>query len=422
MNTQDTLISLGISLGIGLLIGMQRERRHEQLAGIRTFALLSLFGTIAGLVGEAAGGNALWMVAAGALAVGIIMGIGAYLRAQVGSHDIGLTTEIAALVIYALGAYVALAGRDGWITAVVVGGAVVLLLYWKEMLHGFVQRMGDRDVSAIMTFVLISLVILPILPNQRYGPYQFFNPFETWLVVVLVVGMSLAGYVLYRLVPDTTGVILGGIAGGLVSSTATTVAYSRRARQDPAGTGLAAQAIMVATAVSVLRVMALLLIFSGAQSGPTLEMLAPLGMLAGFMVILSTLTCWLGRSSNSEMPEQANPTELKAALLFAAIYTTIRLATAWGRNTLGAGGLYVIGGVSGLTDVDAITLSMSEATRQGHLVAAIGWRVIMIAVMSNLIFKWGTVMVLGNRRLAGWIGVLFGAAFLAGVTIIVGWH
>lgn len=417
VTTSDTLITLGISLGLGLLVGLQRERKGEELAGIRTFALLTLLGTIAGLVAGDFGSSGVWIIAAGAIGVAILMAVGAFIKARHNAGEIGLTTEIAALVMYGIGAY--LVDRDHWLIALVLGGGVVLLLYWKELLHGFVRHMGDKDVSAIMTFVLVALVIWPILPNQKLGWYGFFNPFETWLVVVLVVGMSLVGYVLYKLVPPTAGAMLGGAVGGLISSTATTVSYSRRAREDPASTVLAAQAIMMANTVSVLRVMILLAIFAGEKAG---AMELPLGTMAGVMAVLCFLTWWMGRKEHTELPEQGNPTELRSALLFAAIYTLVKLATAWGKDAFGNNALFVVGGISGLTDVDAITLSMGQSSSNQSVAVDIAWRVIMVAVMANLIFKAGTVYVLGNRRLRGWITLLFAATFAAGVVILWLWR
>lgn len=407
---------------MGLLVGLQRERKGEELAGIRTFALLSVFGTILGLLGRAMAANGTWVVPAGAVAIGLILAVGAFNKARMNQVEIGLTTEIAALVVYALGAYIAYLQGDDLIVAVVLGGVVVLLLYWKDILHGFVKRMGDKDVSAIMTFVLIALVIWPVLPRQNYGPYNFFNPFQTWLVVVLVVGMSLAGYVLYKLVPPAAGAVLGGAVGGLISSTATTVSYARRSH-DPASDGaLASQAIMTANTVSVLRVIALLALFTQSQIVP---MLGPLLTMAGIMGLLTLVTLWLGRHEKAAMAQQGNPTELKGALLFAAIYTLVKLATAWGKATFGgaaAKALYVIAGISGLTDVDAITLSMSESANNGSVALDVVWRVVLVAILANMIFKGACVMVLGNALLKRWMGVLFALAIIGGVGILVGWR
>ena len=412
---------MGVSLGLGLLVGLQRERKGEELAGIRTFALLSVLGTILGLLGRTMAANGSWVVPAGAVGVGLVLAVGALNKARMNQAEIGLTTEVAALVVYALGAYIAYLEGDGLIVAVVLGGVIVLLLYWKDILHGFVKRMGDKDVAAIMTFVLIALVIWPVLPRERYGPYGFFNPFQTWLVVVLVVGMSLIGYVLYKLVPPTAGAILGGAVGGLISSTATTVSYARRSRDPSSNGALAAQAIMTANTVSVLRVIALLALFTQSQIVP---MLGPLGAMAGVMGLLTLVTFWMGRHAKAGMPPQGNPTELKGAILFAAIYTLVKLATAWGKATFGsaaAKALYVIAGISGLTDVDAITLSMSESANNGSVALDVVWRVVLVAILANMLFKGGCVMVLGNVRLKKWVGVLFTLAIVGGGAILVWW-
>ncbi len=317
--------------------------------------------------------------------------------------------------MYGLGAYLA---EGDQVVALVLGGAVVLLLYWKNVLHGFVQRMGDQDVSAIMQFVLIALVIWPVLPREKMGPYDFFNPFETWLVVVLVVGMSLIGYVLYKLVPPTASAILGGAVGGLVSSTAATVAYSRRAKSDPSSAPLAAQAIMMANTVSVLRVIVLLSLFAQERALPLVQ---PLAAMAGILALLTVVTFWLGRHSHAELPPQGNPTELKAALLFAGIYTAVKFATAWCKAAASATALYIVGGVSGLTDVDAITLSMGDSARNQTIFVGVAWRVIVVAILANLLFKGASVMVLGNARLKKWVASLFLAALIAGLALIFVW-
>jgi len=413
MDTLELLTRLGISIGLGLLVGMQRERKGEELAGIRTFALLTVLGTLLAICGRQLASP--WLVPAGVVALGGIMATGYFIKARTQQKAVGLTTEIAALLMFGLGAYIA----DGdKMVAVVMGGAVFLLLYWKSVMHAFVQHMGDQDFSAIMQFVLIALVIWPVLPRERMGWYGFFNPFETWLVVVLVVGMSLIGYVLYKLVPPTASALLGGAVGGLISSTAATVSYSRRSRTDPSSAPLAAQAIMMANTVSVLRVIILLSLFAGDRVMP---MVQPVAALAGILALLSLVTFWLGRHTHAELPPQGNPTELKAAFLFAGIYTVVKLATAWGKATVGATALYVVGGVSGLTDVDAITLSLGDSAGNHTVAVSIAWRVIVVAILANLLFKGASVMVLGNARLKKWVAGLFLAGLAGGIALIILW-
>jgi len=234
--------------------------------------------------------------------------------------DPGLTTEVAALLMFGVGAYVVVGHVEA---AVVLAGAVVLLLHLKRPMHRFVAAMGERDFTAVMQFALITLVILPVLPNRGFGPYQVLNPFKVWLMVVVIVAVSLAGYVAYKLVGARAGSLLGGIVGGLVSSTATTLSFARRTRTGSErtaahGAGLAAQVIVVASTVSLARLIVLVAIVAPAQA---MAIAAPLGALFAWMTVLSALA-WLRSRHDAagELPEVANPAELKSALIFGALF------------------------------------------------------------------------------------------------------
>ena len=413
MTAQETFLVFGLSLALGLLVGLQRERSGNALAGIRTFALITMLGTLAAVLAKV---TSFWVIPAGGLGLAALFGVAFYSRQkQDVDHPLGLTTEVAALVMFLLGAYLV----DGYRSvAIVMGGVVALLLYWKQSLHQFVQRMGDKDVHAVMQFVLIALVILPILPDKSYDPYNAVNVFEVWLVVVLVVGVSLGGYVVYKLVPPTTGSLLGGAIGGLISSTATTVAFARRSRANPECSPQAAQAIMIATVVSVVRVTVLLIIFAPAFA---LAMVPPLAALLGCMGLV-TLGAWLlERKTKSDMPEQANPAELRPAVVFGLLYALVKFGTAWGKAKIGAAGLYLISAISGLTDVDAITLSMAGMTQQGGVQADQAWRVIVTAIGANLVFKYGCVVVLGSPGLRKQVGLLFALSEAAAAAIGLYW-
>src|SRR5688572_23766628 len=216
----DTFVTLAISLGLGLLIGLQRERSEARLGGIRTFPLISLFGTVCGLLAA----QFAWPV----LVAGFVVVFGVLALANVIKlrettlPEAGQTTEVAALLTFALGVYLVEGDRS---VAFVVAGVTVVLLHLKEPMHRFVDRMGDKDMAAIIQFVVISLIILPLLPNRTFGPYNVLNPFDIWRMVVLIVAISLVGYVVYK-TAGRVGTISGGILGGLISSTATTVSYA----------------------------------------------------------------------------------------------------------------------------------------------------------------------------------------------------
>ena len=245
----DLFQRLGIALGLGLIVGLQRERSGSPLGGFRTFPLATLFGSVSGLIAMRFGG---WPIAAGLVVVAALLIMGNLERQE---RDAGLTTEVAMLLMYMVGALVMFGPAS---VAVIIGGTVAVLLHFKPEMHSIARRLEDPDFRAIMQFVLITLVILPILPNQAYGPYQVLNPFKIWLMVVLIVGISLGGYIIYKFFGEKAGTLVGGILGGLISSTATTVSYARRTSKAPEASALAALVIMVASTIVFGRVLILI--------------------------------------------------------------------------------------------------------------------------------------------------------------------
>ncbi len=400
-----------LSLGLGMLIGLQRERAHKAVGGIRTFPLITLLGTICGQLAQTHGG---WIIAAGFVALAALLFIVNLPRVQAGDGG-GLTTEVAVLLLFALGAYLTIGPM--WIV-VVTGGVVALLLHWKAPLHRFARAVGDKDMHAMMLFVLISMVILPVLPNQPYGPYGVFNPFDIWLMVVLIVGISLGGYVAYKLFGGQAGVLLSGILGGVISSTATTVSSARQSQGATASVGLVSLLIIVASTVSLLRVLVEIAVVAARSFA---QLALPLGAMLGTMTLISAGAFFLTRRENATLSEQENPAQLKAALIFAAIYAVIKFAVAAAKDHFGTGGLYVVAVISGMTDMDAITLSTARLVDAQQIEAPTGWRTILIAALANLAFKGAAVAVLGSRQLALRVGLLFGLSAVAGGLILWLW-
>jgi uncharacterized membrane protein (DUF4010 family) len=238
-----TFSSLGIALGLGLLVGLQREQVSTQLAGLRTFALITVLGTICGLLSLRHGG---WIIAAGffALTGALMTGHLAELKGE--KTETSVTTEVAALAMFGLGAYIVEGYRE---VAIVVGGGIAVLLHFKGQLHGIAARLGE-DSKAIMQFALISMVVLPVLPNRTYGPYAVLNPRQIWLMVVLIVGIGLGGYIVYKFFGRDAGLLMAGVLGGIISSTATTVSYSKRAANSESGDRGAGIVILLSSAVS----------------------------------------------------------------------------------------------------------------------------------------------------------------------------
>ena len=345
------LQQLAISFGLGLLLGLERERRGSPIAGIRTFPIISLFGTVCAQIGDAFGG---WIVAVGLLALAVVISVANFAQIKKGTIDPDMTTEVAALLLYAVGALI---GIGYLAAALVITGAMAVLLHSKGPLHNFARAVGERDMRAIMQFVLLSLVILPILPNKDYGPYGVWNPFKLWLMVVLIVGISLGGYIAYKLFGCRAGVLLGGVIGGMVSSTATTVSYSRRTHSEAALASLSAFVIMTASCVSIMRVLVEVGAVAPRHFG---EIASPLIAMLVYCILIALALYLPSRRQGVEMPQQKNPAELKPAFLFSALYALVLLAVAVAKQHFGSAGLYVLAIISGLTDVDAITLSTGQ--------------------------------------------------------------
>ena len=403
---------LGIAAGIGLLVGLQREQADSRIAGLRTFALTALLGAITALLSFEFGG---WVVAAGFLTVGAFVVTGNVMKMRAGLPDPGLTTEVAILLTFGIGAYLMMGHIE---VGIVVGGALAVLLQLKARARKIVSKLGDRDVAAVMRFALLTLVILPVLPNQTYGPFQVLNPRQIWLMVVLIVGIGFAGYLAYRFLGARGGTALSGLLGGTISSTATTVSYARRVRRIQSEAPTSGVVIMIASTVVFVRV----LVEMGVVAPQAFPTVAP--PVITVLLIFSALSFWAWRRDARDagpMPEQENPTELRPALAFGLLYGLILLAVAAGESWFGSEGLYVIALISGMTDMDAITLSTAQLTRQGRMEPDMLLRVVLVASISNLIFKLGICWVMGGRALVRRLLPLYGAGAAAILAIIFVW-
>ncbi len=432
LETTTLFQQLAISLLLGLLVGLQRERTEADLAGFRTFPLLTIFGTLCAVFGRELGNP--WMVPAGFLGVIAVIIVGNLPRIKAASGDTGVTTEVAMFVMYVVGALVVV---GPWSVAVAVAGGAAILLHLKPQMHGFAARLRDEDFRAVLQFVLITFIILPVLPNVNYDPlevaqpllrpwfpnaqfgqFDVLNPYQIWLMVVLVVGISFGGYVSYKVFGQRAGTALAGILGGTISSTATTVSYARRSKTAPAVSGLAAVVVMIASSVTYVRVMLEMSI-----AGPSFVRMAvqPVLVLLGVTAALSAIVWFIYRTEEAEMPVQGNPAELKPAILFALVYAVVLYAVAVGRAFLEDTGLYAIAFLSGMTDMDAITLSTCRLVESGRLQPEVGWRLIVVGSLSNLVFKAGIVALTGDRRMFRLIAVLFGICLAAGVAVLLLW-
>ncbi len=386
------LEAFSTALGIGLLVGMERERRPDSAAGLRTFALVAMLGCLFALLGEKTGGP--WILAVGLLVVSVSMIAANFSTLQEEKYR-GFTSEAALIVTYGLGAAV----WFGYSTlAVMIAITTTVLLYFKAELRQFSERMTPKDINSILQFAVLSLVILPILPSQDYGPYNAFNPRQIWWMVVLISGLALSGYLALRIIGARHGAALLGIFGGLASSTATTLMFSRHARDHNELVRMAAIVILIANVMVMIR-----LGFVSSVVAP--ELVAPIAIVFACGIVPGVLMALYGWKALVEagplpMPEVKNPTELKTAISFGLLYAVVLLASAWLQDIAGNKGLYIIALASGITDADASVLSTLrlfnlDKIAQGQAVIAV-----TLALMANLIFKIGLVLSIGGGRLA----------------------
>ena len=380
------------SLAIGLLIGLERERNPSAKAGLRTFALVAIFGTLIAMLSSKI--ESPWLLIAGLLVVGLMI-VAAYFNQPGEDHDPGTTTVAALLLCYALGALVWYGQAR---LAIMLAITTTTLLYFKPELRGMTQRLTRRDLVSILQFLVLTFIILPILPNENYGPYGAFNPYQVWLMVVLISGLSLAGYVALHWGGNRYGPALLGFLGGIVSSTATTLAYARHGRDNESMLHLSAAIILIASQVVMLRLLVISTLIAPAVLS---KLLLPMGTGLLFGIIV-TLLGWKKLHSIADLPKptSSNPTEIPAALGFALMYVVILLGAAWLSDLAGNKGLYAVAAISGLTDVDAITLSSLRLFELDKLSGQHAAVAISIAFLTNMLFKFGLVFFIGGRRLA----------------------
>lgn len=410
--TPELLKSLGTALGLGLLVGLQREWVKARIAGIRTFALVALLGGLSGVLSFHLGG---WVVAASLVACAAVVIFGYLAELKQPDPDVGLTTEISILLMFIIGVVAVLGHR---LEAVVCAGTVMVLLQSKQPLHGMVRRIGETDLREIGRLVLAGLVILPLLPNREMGYLGVLNPFKAWLMVVLIIGISLAAYLAGKAFGGSKGAVLAGVLGGLISSTATTASVARRSKAaGTAGRSLAA-VTLIASAVVFVRVNAEVVI---AAPGSWPRMLPPLGAMLGWTVLVAFALHRLAAKEGHAAGEEDTPSELKGAVMFGLLYVAVLYGVALAKEHFGTAGLYTVAAISGLTDMDAITLSTSGLVQSGHVEAGTGWRVILLGGIANLVFKAGLVAVLGGKGYRRPVLTGFAAVLAGGGAILAFW-
>ncbi len=416
MEPDAPLYRLGVALAIGLLVGAERHW-HERdaaaghrTAGVRTFAILGLFGGVAGLLGPEAGGAGQGLLIGAALLAALAALLPFALREAAAEGRFSATSVVAALATVALGALAA-SGQPAAAGAAAV--ALTAILASREQLHGLMARITWAEMRSAILLLSMTLVALPLVPDAPIAALGGVNPAQVWRLAILLAAISFAGYLAMRLIGAERGLLMAGAAGGLVSSTAVTLANARLARGAGPARALAAGAL-VAGAVACLRTTALAL----AIAPDVGTELAPALLAAAAVMALAALRPGPGQAAEAAPVAPANPFEivevLKMALLLAAIALLARLASAW----FGPSALFAVAAVSGLADVDAVTVSIAQmvpaAVAPGFAALAIG-----AAVGSNLLAKSAYALVIGGRAYGVRVALVSLAALVVGGAVLL---
>jgi uncharacterized membrane protein (DUF4010 family) len=416
MHEADLFLRLGSALAIGLLVGLQREydqgeRRQKLFAGVRTFPLFALAGATGALITDLV--ESPWPLVS--VFIGLVVFIGIAYQANTRLGRMGLTSESSAILTMLAGTLC----YYGYLElAAAMGVTITLLLSLKVEMHGLAQNMSREDLFAILKFAVITVIILPVLPNVNFGPepLDVLNPYRIWLMVVFISGISFTGYLLIKALGPGRGIGLSGLLGGLVSSTAVTLSFSQRSRDQAGLANPLALAITISWTTMYIRVLVVVAVINAA-----LVQLLWLPMVSSAAVGLAYCAYLYFRQRTDETGDLqfANPFELKPALQFGVLYAVILLVSRAAQVTLGDAGVYISSAVAGLADLNAITLSVAELSLAGLRVDLdVATRALVLAAIANMVAKGGIVLSMGSRglRRALWPGLIMMSA--TGIVVV----
>lgn len=388
---QKLIIDIIFSLLLGLIIGLEREHRtkKEVFAGIRTFPLISTLGTISAFIYENYWDGIFYVVLGGIILFGLL---NFYLEY---SKDIGITTEISVILTYMIGVLVF---YGYYYTAAFLTIFTTVLLALKYTLESFAKQISQEDIIAFLKFAIISVVIFPLLPDKYYGPFNAFNPRDIWEMVVIVSALDFVGYVLIRW-KGAKSIMLNGFVGGLISSTAVSYELAKLSKKYPFLSFSAYNGIIIAWTIMNLRVLILSFIINPKVS---LSLLIPLMALTFIYLVIIGYNFLQNKNvftkETKEEMEFHNPFEISSALQFGFIYALILFSVKALQYYMGHKGIFIASFVSGVIDVDAITLSLSNLAKT-ELSVSLASKAIILAVISNSIFKYAYIAIFGNNFL-----------------------
>ncbi|MFB3924271.1 MAG: MgtC/SapB family protein [Terriglobia bacterium] len=391
---------------MGLLIGLERQHSQKEdeplFAGFRTFPVVALTGFLSALMARAGVPWVLPVALAGVAAVAVA----AYYVTAQGQHK-GATTELVAILTFVLGA---LAAFDYLIPAAIFAVVTTLLLSMKAPLHQLAEKIQEEEMYAILKFAIVTVIVLPLLPDRAFGPFEVLNPRLVWWMVVLISAVSMLGYVLMRFMGARQGIAVTGFLGGLASSTAVTFGLSEKAREAEAAMArYFALGLVIASTIMYFRVwfLALVIYPSLAQA---LVWLIGMPALVGVGV---AVYLWRSKAAEGEAQLKVkNPMDLGQALKFALLFAVVLFVATAAHHYFGSAGVYIASALAGLTDVDAITVSMARLARENVLVPSTANASILLACAMNTLVKGGIAVVIGGKPLRPVIAPIFLALFI----------
>ncbi len=423
-------LGLGAALAVGLLIGLERGWRDRDLpdgariAGLRTFALIGLLG---GVLGSLLPGFGPWPLLGGVLGLALIVAV-SYAQAVKSSGNLSATTAVASLLTLALGAFAVHGSAALALAAAVI---VMVLLDLKPALHGGLRLIEHREMRAGLQLLVLSVVILPGLPNRGWGPFDAINPYQLWWAVILIASLSLVGHFAMRLTGAQRGIVWTGLLGGLASSTAATLTLARYTRQNPSLAGAATAGALSACGVMFFRIAVLLAVLRPA-------LLATFGV---FLVVTGGVLLgwglWQGRACARGVEKIGNtdtdatiapmaPFDLGTALGFGAFLAVMAVMVPLTQQWVGSSGIYLLSAISGIADVDAIVISLANLQGASGLTSDATVVALTIASLANMLTKvtmaWSTGgAAMGRPLLKGYaMSVLAGALALTPFVVYAG--
>ncbi|MFH1284052.1 MAG: MgtC/SapB family protein [Candidatus Peregrinibacteria bacterium] len=407
----EIMKQLGIALVLSSLIGLEREQKYqrygyEAFGGIRTMPLVGMLGALAYMLSK----YSVWIFVVMTVGFLALLVVSYYMGVR-SSKTPGATTEVATMMVYIVGI---LSATGQILLATSVALAVLLILHSKDTLHRWAGHLKNRELVSTIQFAIIAFVVLPMLPNEYYGPYGFFNPYVVWLMVVFISGISFLSYIAIKLFGARKGIGLTGFLAGLISSTALALSFSSQSKKNKNVVNPYVVAVVVASSAMFFRILLEVAVLNIAILKYVLVPMVSMGVVG----IICAVIFWVKKEKPSgkvsgKLKELKSPFSLWPAVKFGIFFAVILFFVNFGKAMMGNSGIYITSIVSGFADVDAITVSMANISKNG-LPASVAVNAITLAAMTNTLIKGFLFVIFGSRKVSLRIAGVFLLMLAAG--------